>query len=570
MEKQFSGLSNYSGTARLLLVMTVFTLLTLLQSKQQLHGEGSPQFKPDTTKTTFLMVLNTQTTYGTFAGYSATDTNRLFIRINDAANERIYFGIGQRSTGSAWYFRVKDPNGNVVYGPTLLPTSGTGFIPYHRQAIAGPNIFNAQGYAPFVITPTAGVNGNYYIEFNKGSGTTVANNEEIGLGIFDITVGMPVSLTTSPGRVFSYNWSFNTDSYANPFFGSFYIYGADSSVTNVNLNGIKPYKFRVSCNSYGTLSTGTPAAKRRSQLGFRVPPELKLFLRDPEITAFPSGTLLFMSGSVTLSGCTRDSLCISVNLVKRSDVTILIDRNNNGVFNAGTADRQLFFPGVNPGPQCLPWDGKDGLGAFVTPGTAVRFYISIESGEVNLPIFDVESHPSGYSMSVVRPAAALFVDSLYYDDALVGGGTNLTGCAFPCHTWVSNPINTESNSIGNNNTINSYWFARKQSVQVNLIMPDYLVTNAGPDQSLCTGTAGQDTVQLNGSIIYSLSTYNGSKKWTSLGSGTFLPNDSAFNAKYVPSAADIAAGAVTILLRPRYACTNPIDTLVVALKKPHS
>jgi hypothetical protein len=41
--------------------------------------------------------------------------------------KRIYFGVGQRSTGSNWYFRVKDPNGNVIYGPTLVPTSGTGF-----------------------------------------------------------------------------------------------------------------------------------------------------------------------------------------------------------------------------------------------------------------------------------------------------------------------------------------------------------------------------------------------------------------------------------------------------------
>ncbi|MBK8415813.1 MAG: hypothetical protein IPL22_15720 [Bacteroidetes bacterium] len=61
-------------------------------------------------------------------------------------------------------------------------------------------------------------------------------------------------------------------------------------------------------------------------------------------------------------------------------------------------------------------------------------------------------------MTVTRPAAALFVDSLYYDDVLVGGGTNLTGCAFPCHTWVSNPANSESNTIGNDNTINTYWF----------------------------------------------------------------------------------------------------------------
>jgi hypothetical protein len=62
------------------------------------------------------------------------------------------------------------------------------FINYHRQAILGPNVFSAQGYSPFTITPTAGVAGNYYIEFNKSDPNTISNNTEIGFGIFDITV----------------------------------------------------------------------------------------------------------------------------------------------------------------------------------------------------------------------------------------------------------------------------------------------------------------------------------------------------------------------------------------------
>ncbi|MBK9048897.1 MAG: SprB repeat-containing protein [Bacteroidetes bacterium] len=477
------------------------------------------------------------------------------------------FGVGQRSTSSTWYFRVKDPNGNVIYGPTLVPTSGTGFINYHRQAILGPNVFSAQGYTPFTITPTAGVAGNYYIEFNKSDPNTISNNTEIGFGIFDITVGNPTALTRAPGRLFSYNWGFNTSSYANQFYGSFYIYGADSSVTNINMNGIKPYKFRISCNSYGTSSTGSAATKRRSKTGFAVLPELKLFLRDPDIVAFPSGSLLFMSGAVTLSGCTRDSLCISVTLVKTSDVTVLIDRNNNGVFNPGTADRKMIFTGVPAGTNCLPWDGKDGFGNFIGPGSQVKIYISVESGEVNLPIYDVESHPNGYNMTITRPAAALFVDSLFYDDVLVGGGTNLTGCAFPCHTWVSNPANTESNTIGNDNTINTYWFARKQSVLATLTMPDYVTTNAGPDQTICVSPAGVDTVQLAGSIVYSLAAYNGSFRWRTSGSGTFIPNDSTYTAKYKPSVADINAGAVAITLQPRYNCIHPLDSMWLTLNK---
>ena len=33
----------------------------------QVHAEGSEQFKPDTTKASAIMILNTQATFGTFA-----------------------------------------------------------------------------------------------------------------------------------------------------------------------------------------------------------------------------------------------------------------------------------------------------------------------------------------------------------------------------------------------------------------------------------------------------------------------------------------------------------------------
>jgi gliding motility-associated-like protein len=493
----------------------------------------------------------------------------LYIRINNALTEKIYFGIGQRSSNSNWYFRVKDPNGNIIYGPTLLPTAvgQQGFIQYYQQAINGPLLVSPLGgYNGFMITPTLGLNGNYYIEFNQGSGTTEAFNTELDLGIFDVTVvnAIPAAI---PGRLFSKNWSFNTNSYANQFYGSFFIYGADSSVTKVDLNGMKPYKFRVSCNSWGCTNTGDPNVDRQSRIGFYVPPELKLFLRDPDHTAFPNGLLQFLNSPITLTRCAIDSVCINMNLTKKSDVTILIDRNNNGVYDPGTADRQLFFPSTPQGQNCLCWNAKDGLGNYIPPGVIFSTLVNISTGEVDLPMFDIENHETGFTMSVIRPGAGLFVDSLYYDDQLVGGSSNFAGCAFPCHTWVSNPANTETNTIGNNNTMNTWWFAHEQDVTSNLVMPDFLITNAGPPQSVCVRGANQDSIQLAGTIAYTLSAYNGSKQWTKTGTGTFFPNDSTYNAKYIPSAADITAGSVTLFLTPRYGCGMPTDTLVITLRK---
>ncbi|MBK8415814.1 MAG: SprB repeat-containing protein [Bacteroidetes bacterium] len=110
-------------------------------------------------------------------------------------------------------------------------------------------------------------------------------------------------------------------------------------------------------------------------------------------------------------------------------------------------------------------------------------------------------------------------------------------------------------------------FARKQSVLATLIMPDYLITNAGPIKQFVFNPAGVDTVQLAGSIVYSLGAYNGSFRWRTSGSGTFIPNDSTYTAKYRPSVADINAGAVAITLQPRYSCSHPLDSMWLTLNK---
>src|SRR5262245_3434546 len=66
------------------------------------------------------------------------------------------------------------------------------------------------------------------------------------------------------------------------------------------------------------------------------------------------------------------------------------------------------------------------------------------------------------------------------------------------------------------------------------------VVNAGPDQAVCS-TSPQ--VALNGTVSGTVSTGT----WSG-GTGTFNPGRSALNAIYTPSAAEIAAGSVTLTL----------------------
>lgn len=82
--------------------------------------------------------------------------------------------------------------------------------------------------------------------------------------------------------------------------------------------------------------------------------------------------------------------------------------------------------------------------------------------------------------------------------------------------------------------------------------------NAGPDQSLC---AGLGAAQLVGQVTGGSST----GIWSSSGTGTFSPGNTTLNATYSPSAADIAAGFVTLVLTStgNGPCAADQDTMVI-------
>ncbi len=80
--------------------------------------------------------------------------------------------------------------------------------------------------------------------------------------------------------------------------------------------------------------------------------------------------------------------------------------------------------------------------------------------------------------------------------------------------------------------------------------------NAGPDQIICGN---------NPNVILSGSLGGGATQgqWSTTGSGVFSPNDTAMNATYIPSAADLISGSVSIVLTATNSCNLAIDFLNV-------
>ncbi|OIP03524.1 MAG: hypothetical protein AUJ97_04365 [Bacteroidetes bacterium CG2_30_32_10] len=102
---------------------------------------------------------------------------------------------------------------------------------------------------------------------------------------------------------------------------------------------------------------------------------------------------------------------------------------------------------------------------------------------------------------------------------------------------------------GNGNTGVRYGFFSEYVAKI--------TTNAGPDQSVCANT----NATLNGSVSGGSTT----GIWSCTGTGTFVPNNNALNATYIPSLADITNHAVDFTLTSTGICYPVADQMHMTL-----
>lgn len=149
---------------------------------------------------------------------------------------------------------------------------------------------------------------------------------------------------------------------------------------------------------------------------------------------------------------------------------------------------------------------------------------------------------------------------------LNGSVTNATGGVWSGGTGTFSPNNTTLNasyvpssaeqsagfvtltltSTGNGN-------CNSEQDTVTIYFTPGIVVNAGVNQQVC--------VNANFTNLYgSVSSGSTTGVWSTLGSGTFSPNDSALNAIYTFSTADTASGSVTLVLTSTNNGVCPVET----------
>ena len=516
--------------------MRIFTplILATLLAIGNLSAEGTRQVAPNgsisimgNTTTDIAALHINNPSYNSFGAYDNPDPqSRLYIHVRNPATECLYVGFnwahnnvtGLNPPQINFEYRIKDPNGNVVFGPVAV-TPPEANIRNWLEGFNGPmQIHGAGGYVATQVTSInlssqgwTGV-GDYYIEFRD------FESNDLLIDFWDITVadcsgGAPVE---KPGRVWSYNWSiFAINDYGfplRPFNGSFYVCAPDpdndkaSFVTKINFNGsgFQPAAFNVAFNSFGIQNTGDVSEDRRSVENINATQaEYAIFLNDPvDICETAS------SGEISILGvgrCNGEDYCIKFTTTKEGQVDLLLDFDGpDNVYTPGTADIIISHTvtaeevGV---PTCVFWDGKDGLGnpLFEDVGTQIPVTIAFAQGIYHFPIYDAELMTNGFTITSVRPVAS--VPFLFYDDSNIsvpsGSGEpsiQLGGCTTPCHRWT-NYTQPNTPGFGNLNTINSWWFSQLIIRQEVFFLPSYYSCQIEGPSHFCQGGTSQLTIK---------------------------------------------------------------------------
>ncbi|MEI6898892.1 MAG: hypothetical protein WCL00_03360, partial [Bacteroidota bacterium] len=531
MDSVFSMIRYYRYIFTFIIASTLCTLTFGEGTKQILLndlGHGKIQVMPS---------------FSDFAWYSAAGVSapvdyRLHIHVENIT-ETIYYGFGDPMDGNDITvtdvtYRIKDPVGNIVAGPATIPTTGAGYIPTFAQAVAGPSAIVAGGYSALTLSPL--MTGDYYIEFNFPTTGFPPPYDRAKFKYFDVTVASASNVAID-GRLWSKAWQCTADAngatYA--FNGKFYVYTSDSIVTSVNCNGMAPFVFTIACNQYGCYNTGNFLNDRRSVNGNHIIPQYKIFLNDPDINVYPTGILGSVIPPINYIGSCTGNGVIQVNVTKAGTVDIVLDINPLPGIQA--QDVQISTA-VNAGLNSINWNGLNGLGAQVPNGATFNMTVTYIVGLTNLPIYDIDENPNGFIIDLTRPTGA---DPLvYWTDALLAGGTqNLTGCSY---VLPSTGCHTVTLSVGNNHTINTWWYAVSSSSAPVLITEKRTPQDLGAItglSSLCAGTTG---------VAYSVPTEPNSTayQWSYTGTGATI-NSNGNNNITIDFASNATSGTLSVV-----------------------
>lgn len=287
------------------------------------------------------------------------------------------------------------------------------------------------------IDPVAGQAGAYALRMTSSQSTSTA---------WSIRVTNSNASVTKVGRLFSYDWNFNTGSFASTHAtnASFYALvpggkaGTDA-VIELRLAGLAGYVYTVNANRSGV--EGTNAGKSVPESGNSVVSEFPIYLQPPEKASFgsvtPSLTGFGYSGSTVAdatgpggSGTSCDEIVsggsslgrFSFNTDAVGTYHLQCDLNKDGVFDETSADDLALVGKTTVGDNTVTWDGT--LGGAAVPNGSYDCRLLLTVGEFHYVGRDIETSYPGMRIYEVaangdrRPLPMFWNDSLVQSKAV--------------------------------------------------------------------------------------------------------------------------------------------------------
>lgn len=530
-------------------------LLLMLVVGQLARAEGTRQVAPSPVDSIVMLETN-RPDFGNFASYGGPSDSRLVVSLADPA-EVLFIGLSAEHNDSGrpfdlgrsrYRFRIVNASGTVVHGPFLIDNSNANVNSW-SQALYGNYNTTATQNGSQIYRFAPGVEGDYYIEFTD---VLSDGDNKVNIAFWDFTVtkdGQPIE-----GRIWSKNWAFrtpprNTDflpdcEWDRPFSGVLYSYTTDGFVSRIDFSnsGFQGLSFNVAFNSTGPGNSGNLERDRQSVPGFNATAfsaEHQIFLEEPDPLVFPSGECGGITPATTFSCTDGEGFCLEVSVTEAGQVEIVIDFNQNGMFDPESQDVSLVwnFP-PDELTACVPWNGLRGDSTMVAFGDTVDLLFTYTRGVQHYAVYDAEFLKNGFCVETVRPICGQINDNrLFWDDRAIleDSGTGQPkdgrgGCECGtdnCRTWTNFNVNVENcadrqdaltTGYGDKNTLNTWWFG-SSSLVTRADIPLLSCQIIG-DTTLCEGTTTELTVQVSGSFDTFSYNWSGPNGFTSTSANT--------------------------------------------------
>lgn len=446
----------------------------------------------------------------------------------------------EQTMNVATFYTIPSPAVTVFYANIAAKTSAVPGIKLNGASISGsfiPVPSNPQYSYATGIQLTQGTNYQLtsdtgFCAFVYGMGNYESYTYPVGSSLKDLTTDFTIIAPNNicPGET----WGFQA---INDPLASNYLwdYGDGSTGTGIN-----------STHIYMADGTYPVTMTKVMQTGCNQELVKNVTVKGPVIKIQGTDTICF-GESVNLWTSGNDSVLVEVPTPCGDTIRYKVPVNNDQVmWSTGSTDTLIT----------------------VSPTVTTMYYLTGQSTGTSCTAID------SFLVHVIKLSALFTADSVCLGDSTqFTNQSTIISDTISSWVWdfgdvtpnstVKNPTHAyASSATWNVKLVATSSYGCKDSIASDILVYALPFAHAGSDQTICGGSAATLAGSISGSAT--------SGTWSG-GTGTYNPNNTTLTGIYNPSAAEIAAGNVTLVLTtddPLGPCLSAVDTMVITINAP--